>query len=162
MIPPGTLPSFRTKYLITEVKHPIHTDLYRIMALEDFGNVKRSDFGGFVRSYNNLDVKNSAWIYDDSIISGNARVLDGATVKNGSHIRDEVYIYGQASILSSSIKGCSRVFDRAVVIDSVILQNVWVHGDATIKNSILTDDVAVYGKMKIDGMKIKGYQRLYL
>jgi hypothetical protein len=45
-----------------------NTELYRIEALRDFGDVKKGDFGGYVSAEANLSEEGDAWV------SGNAWV----------------------------------------------------------------------------------------
>ena len=148
------------KYKITDDRHPVYTSLKRIQALTDFGTVKTGDLGGFIESYNNLDVGNTAWVFNDSLVFRLSRVLGNAQVRGHSRLYDESYVYGNALIYSTIMKGHSRVFDHATVHDSVLLQNTWVHQYANCTKCILTDDVAVYGHSTLNGVKLKGWTRV--
>lgn len=69
------------KYELTqETKEIFGRVLYRIRALNDFGNVKKGDLGGFVESEKNLDHCGNAWVYDNVRVYDNARVYGRAWV----------------------------------------------------------------------------------
>ena len=46
----------------------------RIMAVRDFGNVKKGDIGGFVEWTSNLSQCGNCWIADNAIAAGWTRV----------------------------------------------------------------------------------------
>lgn len=50
--------------------------LHRIVATEDFREVKAGDVGGWVESYENLG--GSAWVFGEACVYGSARVSDSA------------------------------------------------------------------------------------
>ena len=148
------------KYTITKLKHPRLEGLHRIQALRSFEDVKEGDCGGFVANINNLQHEGSCWIYEGSSVFGLARILGDARVCGSSTIKDEALVYGKAVVEDSVMKGCSRAFQNALIKDSVILQNAWVHGNAQCTKCIITDDVAVYDDCRIYGVKLKGYARI--
>ncbi len=53
------------KYKLVE-KHPT-LDLWRVVALRDFGDVKAGDIGGWVASEDELSQYNNSWIYDKNV-----------------------------------------------------------------------------------------------
>lgn len=55
--------------------------LYRIRALKDFGDVKKSDIGGYVEKEENLSQEGTAWVCDSARVYGSAMVCDSARVK---------------------------------------------------------------------------------
>ena len=88
----------------------------RIMAMRDFGNVKRGDIGGFVEWTNNLSHEGDCWIADDAIAAGWSRVSGDAL------LRDRVLCDGYVSVSG-----------RAVIGDDALLEGrVAVSGDAQI------------------------------
>ena len=54
--------------------------LFRIRALEAFGNVKAGEVGGFLEKEENLAQDGTAWVSGDACVSGNARVSGNAHV----------------------------------------------------------------------------------
>lgn len=68
------------KYKLTEETLEIdgHT-LHRIVALRDFGEVKKGDLGGFIEKESNLAHDWNCWIYNDAVV------------------RDDAMVYGEAS-----------------------------------------------------------------
>ena len=95
----------------------------RVKALRDFGDVKKGDIGGIVDNEENLSHDGLCWIYDDSMVTQHAKVMENATVrKNG-------YIYGDAVV-----KGDAFVSDNAeVYANAVISGNVRIIGDSVIE-----------------------------
>lgn len=73
------------KYKLTEETLEIngHT-LHRIVALRDFGEVKKGDLGGFIEKESNLAHNGNCWIYNDAVVSDFARVCNNAVIKNMS------------------------------------------------------------------------------
>lgn len=70
-------------------KYKIRTDLtkvvdgvnlYRIEALIDFADVAKGKLGGYVQSEQNLSQCDNAWIYDDAVVCGRAKVFGNAKV----------------------------------------------------------------------------------
>ncbi|MDO4317230.1 MAG: hypothetical protein Q4C48_03380 [Lachnospiraceae bacterium] len=116
------------------------TVLRRIRAVRDFGHVKRGELGGWIEKDENLSHEGSAWVGEEAVVWGNARVEEHAQV------RDHAQVYGDAQI-----RGMGRVWDRAVVCE-----NAKVDGRAVIcdfarmfERSRISDDVEVSGTMQL-------------
>ena len=88
--------------------------LYRIKALKDFGNVKKSDIGGYVESENNLSQLGDCWIYDNAVVVGNAKVCDNAEVSGNARIWGNAEVSGDAIISSDK--------------DYIVFKNWWSSG----------------------------------
>ena len=105
--------------LTTDIK----SNLFRIKALKDFGNVKAGDLGGYIASEENLSQAGSCWVYGDARVFGNAWVYGDAQVS------DNARVFGYARIF-----GNARVYGDTVVTKPVIsLINVGKH------NIMITD-----------------------
>lgn len=125
--------------------------LYRIQAMQDFGDVKKGDLGGYVESENNLSQFNTSWIYGDSKVYGNstvtldAKIIDSSVYDSalitGNAIVEDSTIYGNAKISSyskikkSSIYGNADIFENAEVINSFIFGSTVIRGDAYITST---------------------------
>lgn len=70
----------------------------RIRALKDFADVKAGDLGGYFASERNLAQEGNAWIADESMAYGNARVYGDEQVKDRSRISDNARIFDRASV----------------------------------------------------------------
>lgn len=82
--------------------------LHRIMALRDFGNVKKDDLGGWVESEDNLSHDGNCWICDDAI------------VRNYAEVCGDVIVCGAVEILGDAvIKNMS---------DYIVFKNWWSNG----------------------------------
>ena len=67
------------KYKITnETIHVYGKTFYRIKSLINFGNVTQGTLGGFIEKETNLSHDGNAWVFDDAIVCGNARVCNNA------------------------------------------------------------------------------------
>ena len=67
------------KYKLGE-KHEKGYDLFRIIALKDFKNVKAGTVGGYIASEINLSQDGDAWVYDNAQVYGDAWVSGNAQV----------------------------------------------------------------------------------
>ena len=56
------------KYKLSDsaLKTSVNKNLYVIIALKDFSDVKAGDVGGFVESEDNLSQVGDCWIYDNA------------------------------------------------------------------------------------------------
>lgn len=67
------------KYKLTDIKIEVFgRTLFRIEALESFGNVKKGELGGYVENQDNLSQDGNAWVYGDAEVYGNAWVYGNA------------------------------------------------------------------------------------
>ena len=60
--------------------------LHRIVAMRDFGKIKKGDKGGWVESTNNLSHDDNCWIYDEAKVYGEAQVYDNAQVRDNATV----------------------------------------------------------------------------
>ena len=147
------------KYKLGE-KHPTE-NLYRVVALKDFGNVKAGDIGGWVESEHNLSQEGDCWVCDDAYVCDdaqvydNARVYDNAEVYGSAKVCDDAVVFGDAWVYEDAqVYDNARVYDDAVVFgravvhgsakvcdDAVVFGDAWVYGDAYV-----CDDAQVYGE----------------
>ena len=86
----------------------IFRKLYRIRAMQDFGDVRKGDLGGYVESEDNLSQFNTCWIDEKSKIYGNAHVSLDAKVIH-STIFDTALISGNAIVEDSAIYGNAKI-----------------------------------------------------
>ena len=153
-----TLEQMRTKlvpkYELSEITKEVNincrkTKLYRIRALEDFGDVKKGDLGGWIENESNLNRFNGkCWIYDDAIVCGNAMVTDYATIKDNAIIMDNVEVRDYVKISDNVIISDNCIItDHAVIKDSVrISGNCHINGVPNISgNVIIKDNVWIKG-----------------
>lgn len=77
--------------------------LFRIRATKDLPRhgVKAGEYGGYVRSNNNLH--GGAWLDKLVVCKDDAQVFDGAYVGGDIVICDSVQIFGNVSVVGSSI-----------------------------------------------------------
>jgi hypothetical protein len=85
------------KYKLGE-KHPTE-NLYRVVALKDFGNVKAGDIGGWVESEHNLSQEGDCWVYGDAYVCDDAQVYgeeSGPAKREWVGLTDEERYLGDA------------------------------------------------------------------
>lgn len=148
--------------------------LRRIIATEDilgtYGNVpvRKWDIGGWIESKDNLRdsgwVGDSAKVYDEAIVSGEAFVLDNAEASGRCIIKDTAYLaenaqaYDYALLAGNAyVKGTAQVYDYASVVgDSVIKDNSIIRGKTLIRYySVIAGDSDIDFRGVIHGIKMK-------
>ena len=99
------------KYKLTDGAY--HTNdkiLYRIQALEDFGDVKKGELGGFVQNEDSLSHEGDCWIYENAKVYGEAKVYDKARVGGSALIHGNAKVFGYTRIGGSiEISGDSKI-----------------------------------------------------
>ena len=112
--------------------------LYRICALKTFHivklingertitTIKKGSIGGWVEKEANLDQRHGAWIDDNAVVVGEARVTDDAWVGDHAIVQDRAHVSGCAKI-----GGYSRISDSVKVSDTVV-----VHGHTKLNDQV--------------------------
>lgn len=106
--------------------------LRRLIAREDFADVRAGDRGGYVESASNLSPDGNCWVYDRACVWGLATVTESATVKQSARIRDEAVITGRAVV-----RGIANVKGRATISGDAV-----VRGYARIEDDVVVTDLA--------------------
>lgn len=126
--------------------HTINIDgvnLYRIIALKDFSDVRKGDIGGYVESYDNLSQEGNSWLYDSAKCYSNGKVLEDAKVKGNSLVYRGAIVKGIAEIEDACL-----IYDNAVVGEGnnecYLSGGVQVYDEAEIKGGKLSDGALVY------------------
>ena len=122
------------------------TILYRIKALKDFGNVKKGEIGGFVKSENNLSQEGNCWIHDEAKVLDNAMVLGNAQVSGYATLKDYATVSDSACIKGSNvlISGKSHIYGAVIILDNSKITGECNIGDnvkiynSSIFNSLIT------------------------
>ncbi len=140
--------------------------LHRIVALKDFGVVRKGEFGGYVESEKNLSQDGKCWIFWNAKVLREARVIDSAqvchfaVVDEYAEIRDKAVVSEQAVVRGySQIADKANVFGKAVVdghanvIDKAkVYGDARIYGGATIKDyARVRDNAHIYGNAFISG-----------
>lgn len=135
------------KYKLTdEITKIDGKTLYRIEAIIPFAKIHEGDLGGFIESEKNLSHEGDCWVYDDSMVSGNAIVKDNAAVCDESWVKDDATVEGKALIRNGAIVG-----GKAIVKDTAWVDGGSVYGDAVIEgDSQVRGSVSGHAKIKDD------------
>jgi carbonic anhydrase/acetyltransferase-like protein (isoleucine patch superfamily) len=125
--------------------------LFHIIALKDFGTVKKGEWGGLVQSEDNLSHDGDCWIhsgakvYGKAYISCDAQIYDSAEIFDTAHVSEKAIVcsktkvYGDSHISGNSyISGCSQVYGQALVYGDAI-----VNGYAEVFGAARVHDVEV-------------------
>ena len=121
-------------YKIVDDKSRIYNSkvkVYRIEAIKNFSDVKKGDKGGYVSDLSSIGQSGKSWVYDDAIVSGNARITADATVRGNSHIMSNVRLRGDAQIKDMIIQNDKKS-------DLIINSSKWT--PETIAKTNITND----------------------
>lgn len=138
------------KYEITSIAHPLYPQLHRIRALRDIReDVCAGDLGGFVESEENLDQKNSCWIFDDALAAENSLVSGDAVLRDNAAARGSATVAGRARLEQNA-----AAEDFAIVSSGLIDGFAVIAGNSGIYENPLTgqapavtDRAVVYGEL---------------
>jgi len=126
------------KYKLTEEKRDVYgRTLFQIEATASFGSIDKGDKGGWIEKENNLSQEGDAWVSDNAMVYGDARVYGDAWVSDDAMVSGNAMVFGNA-----------RVSDDAWVSDNAMVSgNAMVYGNAR-----------VFGKYKLTAGSFFGYQ----
>lgn len=160
-------------------KDSVSKTLYRIRAIQDFGDIKAGDFGGWIEKYDNLSQDGNCWVYDTSWVYDNAKVCGDARVFGNATVCDNAMVAEKAQVVSAVIEDRAQIRDNSIVhgvnngilitSQAIISDNAYIcayNGDLVIKATIsknasvvgngiieegscITDDVSITGKFYI-------------
>ena len=143
------------KYKLTEETLEIEGHvLNRIIALRDFGEVKKGDLGGFIEKESNLSHDWTCWIYNDAVVRGNAMVYGNAKVYGNAEVYGEATVCGNAEVYgNATVCGEAMVYGNAEVYgEAKVCGNAEVYGEAMVcGNAEVYGYATVYGNAKVCG-----------
>ncbi len=133
------------KYELTDIKRDYkETTVYRIRALEDIENendfqldVKKGDLGGWVSGYHNLSQQGKCWIYDNSIVTDNARVEDDAIVYGNSTMTENSSAYNRSEVCNSRLRNGCMILGDGWIEDCELHDNVKIMKNSRLIHSFL-------------------------
>lgn len=129
--------------------------VHRIRALQDFGDVKAGDLGGYVESEANLSHTGDCWIYDGSIACCDAVVRDDAVLKDGAVMGQAAQLRDAAEVSGNvTMKGCAEVSGHASVSCGGMFSRdrIGLSGHAVVtEDARVTGEVTVCGNAKVCG-----------
>lgn len=129
--------------------------LYRIKANISFDYVKKGDLGGYIQDLSNLSEDGTCWIDSKSSVFGDATVKDDAYLKN-SIVCNGSQICGNALIKNSKIDLGAKVFEHAMIIDSIIKGNgCEIFGKACVEDTQIRGNSKISGSSNIKSSTIK-------
>lgn len=93
-------------------------NLFRIIALKDFSNVKKGDLGGVVENRNNLGQQGNCWIHENAKVTGKAEVRGDAEVSGDAKVYSTAYVSGNALVSGDAeVTGNAKVYGNAKVLN---------------------------------------------
>lgn len=72
--------------------------LHGIVALKDFGEIKKDQPGGWIEKESNLSQADNCWVTAYAMIIGGATVRDNAVVRNFATVKDSAIVEGLAVV----------------------------------------------------------------
>ena len=147
--------------VLDERKQIFDVEVYRIEAIEDFGDVKKGDKGGFVQSEANLSHVGDCWVYDNAMVYNDAVVMENARIRDNATVRCDAIVRGYATVCDDA-----RVIHNAIVEGrAVVSQRATIAGNATIsEHGLVTNDSIIAHKAQVKGdsyvcgnSEVKGY-----
>ena len=139
--------------------------LYRIEALKDFGNVKKSDKGGYVQSEENLSQEGDCWICGDAKVFNIAYVYGNALVCDNAQVCGDAQVYGNAIIANNALVcGNAEVYDDAQVYGNAKVSGyTYIYGNAQVcDKAIVAYNAKVFGNAQVYGnVQVSGSTKIY-
>ena len=86
----------------TDKTTPFGKPLFQVVALRDFGDVRKGDLGGYIESTDNLSNEGNCWVFDDARVFDNARVYGDAQVYHNAEVFDDAQVYGNARVFGGA------------------------------------------------------------
>jgi hypothetical protein len=134
------------KYKLTHqsMKHD-GVPLYRIEAIASFGNVKAGERGGWVQNTRNLAKRGLAWIADEAVAYGKARISGNARLEGNASVHD-AFVYDDAKVSgNATVEDGATVRDHGRVSGSArMLENSSVTGYAHLRGDIVLQGESTY------------------
>lgn len=143
------------KYILTSETEKINgTILYRIVAIRDFGDVKKGDLGGWIEKEENLSHDGDCWVYDEAMVWGNARIFDNAKVKEFSWVFESAQVYSHAQLCGHAfIFGHAEVYGCSCILgDAQIFGHARILGKTKIcEFATICDNAKIFGNVQVGG-----------
>lgn len=133
-------------------------DLWQIIALRDFADVKQGTAGGWVDSPQALSQQGTCWIYDEnSMVFAGARVEEEARLYGVCVLSHGAQVAGHALVQSSDISDGARLSDNVTVKDSRVRGECHLFGNARVLNDC--DIIAARGLTRDSEQILQIYDR---
>lgn len=157
-----------TKYAFTAYTQKLDNgvELRKIVALKDFGDVKKGAVGGWLESEDNLSFEGDCWVYGNAKVYGNARVSDNARVYNSAVVRDYARVFFNAGVYDNAqvygkakVAGYAHLSDNAQVFGTALVAgNARVFHDGEVfddaklfDNAVVREKAKVFEDVRVDG-----------
>ena len=113
MVSPENVPP---KYRITDIRHPVYKECFRIQAIRDVDqDVRAGDLGGYIEKEWNLKHSGRCWIGENAVCHGNAQVCGKSRISGHAELKEEALVTGNSLIQGNSlIEGNSYIEDAVV------------------------------------------------
>ena len=131
----------------TDKTTPFDNPLFQVLALRDFGDVRKGDLGGYIESTYNLSHEGNCWIYDDARVYGDARVAENARVSDEARVSGNALVFGNAQVSG----------------DALVYDNAWVYGNAQVyDNALVSDNARVSDEARVSrNARVYGNAEIY-
>jgi hypothetical protein len=114
----------------------------RIVALKNFGDIKKGQSGGLIEKEENLSQEGDAWVYGNACIYEDAWVYGNAWVSENARVFGKAWVSGDACIYGSAwVSGKAWVYGSARVSGNTCISgNTRVYGSACISGNAQVED----------------------
>ena len=139
--------------------------LYRIIAIRNFGDIKKGEIGGFVESERNLSHNGNCWIHDEAKVYEKAKVYGDAQIYDHSMVYGKAKVYGHAKLFKSAlVTENAKIYGSSCLTGfTAIRHKVRIYGNAKIADAMIYDKTRVYSNAIVDtgGVIIQGNSKIY-
>jgi carbonic anhydrase/acetyltransferase-like protein (isoleucine patch superfamily) len=141
------------------------TFLKRLVALTDFGDVKKGDLGGLIQGEHNLSHCGTCWVYKDARVLDKVRIRASATIRDCARVSENAIITDNAKISgfavikgSAFISDCASVSGQAIVCGSACINGKsQISGKSRIGGeALITRFAQIKGNAQISGSAVIG------
>lgn len=165
MVSPENVPP---KYRITDIRHPVYKECFRIQAIRDVDqDVRAGDLGGYIEKEWNLKHSGRCWIGENAVCHGNAQVCGKSRVSGHAELKEEALVTG-----NSLIQGNSLIEGNSYIEDAVVEGQSRVTGNAIVESHkdgkwypVISGNSQIYGavvgRFVIDNSTVFPEEKLY-
>lgn len=165
MVSPENVPP---KYRITDIRHPVYKECFRIQAIRDVDqDVRAGDLGGYIEKEWNLKHSGRCWIGENAVCHGNAQVCGKSRISGHAELKEEALVTG-----NSLIQGNSLIEGNSYIEDAVVEGQSRVTGNAIVESHkdgkwypVISGNSQIYGsvvgRFVIDNSTVFPEEKLY-
>lgn len=119
-------------------------ELYRIIALKDFSDIKKGEYGGYVEKESNLSQEGNCWLYNKSIAKDNSSILGDAKIYNDAIIEKDAIVCHNALVKDKAkVSGNAVICDEAFIKDNAVVYGI-ITGQTIVDGHTVIDSTSIF------------------